>query len=33
MIQPEDLQPENFAGQIINYLLEKTPSNLTFDLS
>ena len=32
MIQPEDLQPEKFAGQIINYL-EQTPSNLTLDLN
>lgn len=32
MIQPEDLQPEKFAEQIINYL-EQTPSNLTLDLN
>ncbi len=32
MIQPEDLQPEKFAQQIINYL-EQTPSNLTLDLN
>ena len=32
MIQPEDLQPEKFAGQIIDYL-EQTPSNLTLDLN
>ena len=31
MIQPEDLQPEKFAQQIINYL-GQTPSNLTLDL-
>lgn len=31
MIQPEDLQPEKFAQQIINYL-EQTPSNLILDL-
>lgn len=30
MIQPEDLQPEIFAGQIIDYL-EQTPSNLALD--
>ena len=27
----EDLEPEKFAGQIINYL-EQNPSNLTLDL-
>ena len=32
MIQPEDLQPEKFARQIINYL-EQTPSKLTLDLN
>ena len=32
MIQPKDLQPEKFAGQIINYL-EQTPSNLTLNLN
>lgn len=31
MIQPEDLQPEKFARQIINYL-EQTPSKLTLNL-
>jgi predicted glycosyltransferase len=31
MIQPEDLRPEKFAGQIINYL-EQTPSKLTLNL-
>ena len=31
MIQPEDLQPEKFAQQIINYL-EQTPSKLTLNL-
>ena len=32
MIRPEDLQPEKFAGQIIDYL-EQTPSNLTLNLN
>ncbi|MEL6786996.1 MAG: glycosyltransferase [Cyanobacteria bacterium J06607_15] len=32
MIQPEDLQPDKFAGQIIDYL-EQTPSNLPLDLN
>ena len=32
MIQPEDLQPEKFARQIINYL-KQTPSNLTLNLN
>jgi predicted glycosyltransferase len=32
MIYSEDLQPEKFAQQIINYL-EQTPSNLTLDLN
>ncbi|MEL6580013.1 MAG: glycosyltransferase [Cyanobacteria bacterium J06621_12] len=31
MIQPEDLQPEKFARQIIDYL-EQTPSKLTLNL-
>ena len=31
MIQPEDLQSEKFAGQIINYL-EQTPSKLALNL-
>ena len=31
MIQPEDLQPEKFAGQIINYL-EQTHSKLALNL-
>ncbi|MEM7591401.1 MAG: glycosyltransferase [Cyanobacteria bacterium P01_A01_bin.83] len=32
MIHPEDLQPEKFARQIIDYL-EQTPSNLTLNLN
>ena len=32
MIQPEDLQPEKFARQIINYLKQNS-SNLTLDLN
>ncbi|MGL5940281.1 MAG: glycosyltransferase family protein [Waterburya sp.] len=32
MIQPEDLQPEKFAEQIIDYL-GQTPSNLTLNLN
>ena len=32
MIHPQDLQPEKFAHQIIDYL-ERTPSNLTLDLN
>ena len=31
MIQPEDLHPEKFARQIINYL-EQTPSKLALNL-
>ena len=31
MIQPEDLQPEKFARQIIDYL-QQTPSSLKLDL-